>query len=179
MQGDENIRDRIIASAITATGTERTHRMKISNTFNVTSNSFTNESMMPSLYTCDGDDISPHLSWDAAPSDAKSFAIACVDPDAPSGEFVHWLVYNIPAAQTQVPEDVIFSKPIEETENDFGRSQYGGPCPPSGTHRYYFTIYALDTEKLSTISNKREFFRAMESHGIAKAQIMGKYARQR
>jgi len=140
------------------------------------SSDFENNGPIPSKFTCDGEDVSPQLSWEDVPDDAKSFALSVTDPDAPGGEFIHWLVYNIPREvrsfeQASVPEGV------KQVENDFGRREYGGPCPPSGTHRYIFSLYALDTSEPKGIT-KRSFFDTVGNRTIAKAQLIGVYRRR-
>ena len=142
------------------------------------SDSFENNAMIGSKYTCDGSNITPHLAWANAPAGTKSFALSCNDPDAPVGNFIHWLVYNIPADVDVIPENGHLPSGAVEVMNDFSRLEYGGPCPPSGTHRYYFTVYALDTG-LSGITDKNDFFRQVKAHAIDKAVIMGKYTRRR
>ena len=149
-----------------------------SNKMDLRSDSFENNGMIDAKYTCDGSDISPHLEWSNAPEGTKSFALACNDPDAPVGNFIHWLVYNIPADVTQISENGVFPTGTVNVITDFRRKGYGGPCPPSGTHRYYFTVYALDTV-LENINNKLDFYSNVEEHTINKAVIMGKYSRKR
>ncbi|RJP55925.1 MAG: YbhB/YbcL family Raf kinase inhibitor-like protein [Candidatus Auribacter fodinae] len=151
--------------------------MKMLTRLTVTSQSFNHDEMMDSCYTCDGRNISPHLNWSGAPDHTKCFAVSCVDPDAPSGSFVHWMVYNIPVSTHDISESGVFKSPAVTLKNDFGRAEYGGPCPPSGTHRYFFTVYALDSGSLSA-GNKREFFKLVEDHCIAKGYIIGKYSRK-
>lgn len=129
---------------------------------------------VPKKFTCDGEDVSPSLSWSDFPEETKSFAIAVKDPDAPMGTWIHWLVYNIPKNKTSIAQGEI---PGVEVTNDFGKKHYGGPCPPSGTHRYYFIVYALDVEDLGDIKDKHEFFEKVEAHTIAKGELMSKYSR--
>ncbi len=158
---------------------ERSDNMKISTeTILVTSTAFKDGDMMESKYTCDGKNVSPEINWSNVPKDTKSFAISMIDPDAPSGDFVHWMVYNIPSATMSIPEGSQIPPGSKEVINDFGKRGYGGPCPPSGTHRYYFSIYALDTENL-IVSDKKDFMRQMDKHSIARGHIMGKYSRKR
>jgi len=162
-----------------AVSQERSEIMKVSTeTINVTSTNFKEADMMDSKYTCDGKNISPGLNWLNAPKETKSFAVSVIDPDAPSGDFVHWLIYNIPPDTMSIPEGGPVPAGAKEATNDFGKKGYGGPCPPSGTHRYYFTVYALDTDNLN-IADKRDFMRNMDQHAIARGHIMGKYSRRR
>lgn len=136
------------------------------------SNAFHHEDFIPDQYTCKGEDINPPLIWEDAPEGTQSFALSLKDPDAPMGTFVHWMVYNIDKNHTEVKENSI---PGDQVENHFGRKNYGGPCPPSGVHRYYFKIYALDVEKIENIESMKEFDEIMDKHVLEEAEIMGKY----
>jgi Raf kinase inhibitor-like YbhB/YbcL family protein len=148
----------------------------------VTSPVFGEGEMIPRQYTCDGKDISPPLSWSGLPEEAKSIALICDDPDAPMGTWVHWVLFNLPGNADGLPEDVPASKTLDNGarhgKNDFQRFGYGGPCPPGGTHRYYFKVYALDTvlEHEPGIT-KAGLLKAMESHILAEGQLMGRYQR--
>jgi len=139
----------------------------------LTSKEFENNRDISSKFTCKGEDINPELTIEDIPDNAESLALSVKDPDAPMGTWVHWLVYNIPVDKTTIEEDSI---PGEQVINDFGREDYGGPCPPSGVHRYYFTVYALDTDKLD-INSKQEFDERIKSHTIEKAELIGKYSK--
>ncbi|MCW4015725.1 MAG: YbhB/YbcL family Raf kinase inhibitor-like protein [Candidatus Bathyarchaeota archaeon] len=143
----------------------------------LTSENFVDKGSIPSEFTCDGKNISPQLSWTEIPEQTKSFALTSTDPDAPGGMWIHWLVYDIPK-QIQDVEKNSLPAGAKEIENDFGKKPYGGPCPPSGTHRYFFTIYALDVEHLDSV-NKRNFLDKVKQHTIEKVTIMGLYKRQR
>jgi len=148
----------------------------------VTSAVFQEGGMIPEKYTCDGADISPPLAWSAAPAGTKSIALICDDPDAPMGTWVHWVVCDIPSSVNGLPEHV---PPLERLENgarqganDFGKVGYGGPCPPGGTHRYFFKLYALDVKlALSGRVTKERLRGAMGGHILAEGQLMGKYKR--
>jgi len=148
----------------------------------ITSTAFREGQGIPRKYTCDGEDVSPPLSWTGAPQAAKSFAIISDDPDAPAGTWVHWVYYDLPAGVTSLPEDV---EPAERPRiggvhgiTDFRRLGYGGPCPPGGTHRYFFKLYALDAVlDIPAGADKKKLLRAMEGHVLAEAQLMGKYGR--
>ncbi|MCE5250471.1 YbhB/YbcL family Raf kinase inhibitor-like protein [bacterium] len=150
----------------------------------VTSTVFSAGGSIPSRYTCDGMDISPQLAWSDPPDGTKSFALICDDPDAPAGTWVHWVMYNIPAGVQELSEKMpsqekLGSGALQGT-NDFRRIGYGGPCPPSGTHRYYFKVYALDTMlDLKPGATKQQLLRAMEGHIRAQGELMGRYSRQR
>jgi len=140
------------------------------------SSDFENNGYIPSRFTCDGEDLSPQLSWEDVPDEVKSFALSVTDPDARGGEFIHWLVYNIPK-ETSSLERGSLPVGVKQVENDFGRRDYGGPCPPSGTHRYIFTLCALDASQLKEVT-KRNFFDTVGNHAIAKAQLIGLYRRR-
>jgi Raf kinase inhibitor-like YbhB/YbcL family protein len=143
----------------------------------ITSQDFKNNQPIPAMHTCDGNDISPQLSWSVPPAGTKSFALTCIDPDAPSGEFIHWFVCNIPAAITNFYQGGPLPAGIREVENDFGRKSYGGPCPPSGTHRYIFTVYALRSEKLEGVT-KDNFLQKARENQLASALLIGLYKRR-
>lgn len=141
----------------------------------ITSLAFQNNGVVPAKYTCDGDDVNPPLKIDGIPREAKSLVLIVDDPDASMGTWVHWVVWNIPPIE-RIEEN---SVPGVEGLNDFRKHSYGGPCPPSGTHRYFFKIYALDA-KLDLIANSRkeDVERAMEGHILAKGEIVGLYRRR-
>jgi len=148
----------------------------------VTSTVFSEGGKIPSRYSCDGQDISPPISWTQGPAGTKSYAMISDDPDAPMGTWVHWVIYNIPASVTSLPENVpgqpkLAGDTLQGT-NDFKRHGYGGPCPPGGTHRYYFKVYALDT-KLDAVPGltKKKLLKAMEGHIIARGELIGTYSR--
>ncbi|HNY76595.1 MAG TPA: YbhB/YbcL family Raf kinase inhibitor-like protein [Bacteroidales bacterium] len=148
----------------------------------VKSDSFSDGGMIPAKYTCDGANISPQLSWDNAPKGTKSFVLICEDPDAPMGTFTHWVLYDLPADVHELPEnlpkDKILPNGAKQGITDFKKVGYGGPCPPNGTHRYYFKLYALDTLlNLEPALKKEDILKAMNGHILAQGQIMGKYAR--
>ncbi len=143
---------------------------------------FENGGMIPSKYTCDGADISVPLRFSNVPAEAKSLALIVDDPDAPMGIFVHWVIYDIPASLEGLPEGVppapLLEGGIKQGVNSFGKIGYGGPCPPNGTHRYYFKLYALDTVlNLEPGLGKHELLAAMRGHVVDGAELMGLYAR--
>ena len=148
----------------------------------IRSSAFENGGMIPLKYTCDGADVSPPLEWSGAPEGTKALVLIADDPDAPVGTWVHWVAYNIPVGRGGLPEGV---PPTEEIEgggrqgvNDFRRIGYGGPCPPSGTHRYYFKLYALDREiDPGRRATKAALLEAMKGHVLGEVSLMGKYAR--
>jgi len=138
----------------------------------LTSPVFENNGLIPSKYTCQGEDINPALSIEDIPGGTKSLALIVDDPDAPMGTWVHWVVYDI-APVSRIDEDSI---PGKQGINDFRRKDYGGPCPPSGTHRYFFKIYALDEELgLEEGVNKKGLEKAMQAHILEKAELIGLY----
>jgi len=148
----------------------------------ITSTAFNEGEMIPRKYTCDGQDVSPPLTWSGIPEGTKSLALISDDPDAPMGTWVHWVYYDIPADRTKLPEDVSpDKKPAPggtQGMTDFGRIGYGGPCPPGGTHRYYFKLYALDAILgLEADATKGALLNAMEGHILGEAQLMVKYRR--
>ncbi|MEH2076500.1 MAG: YbhB/YbcL family Raf kinase inhibitor-like protein [Nostoc sp.] len=139
---------------------------------------------IPFKYTCDGDNISPPIHWEAAPQETKSFALILDDPDAPNETFTHWIIYNIPADIRELPEAVAKQPKLPsgglQGENSFGELGFGGPCPPkNGAHRYFFKIYALDQMlDLAAGANKQQLLTAIENHILDKAELMGRYARE-
>jgi Raf kinase inhibitor-like YbhB/YbcL family protein len=148
----------------------------------LTSSAFTEGGMIPKEYTCDGSDISPDLSWSGVPEGTKSLALICDDPDAPVGTWVHWLLFNIPPASSglpgSMPPDTTLDNGAKHGINDFKKYGYGGPCPPGGTHRYFFKLYALDKElELKPGTTKAELIKTMASHILASGQLMGRYKR--
>ncbi len=152
--------------------------------FQITSSAFKHGEPIPSKYTCDGINISPPLKWEGVPEGTKSLALICDDPDAPAGDWVHWVVYFIPPNATQLKEGILKSKEpadgIKQGTTDFRSVGYGGPCPPSGTHRYFFKLYALDTVlALNSSATKKMLLDAMKNHIIEKTELMGTYKRSR
>ena len=149
---------------------------------NIASKAFEEGGMIPARYTCDGENISPPLEWEDMPSGTKSFALISDDPDAPAGTWVHWVVYNIPAEMTHLdasirPEKEL-SNGVRQGKNDFTHIGYGGPCPPSGTHRYYFKLYAVDRAlDVQPGATKARVLEAIKGHVLAEAQLMARYRR--
>jgi Raf kinase inhibitor-like YbhB/YbcL family protein len=146
--------------------------------FRLTSPSFADGASIPARHTCDGDDLSPRLTWTGTPGGTQSFALIVDDPDAPRGTFTHWVVYDIPAEMTELGEGSTLGT---QGRNSFGRSGYGGPCPPPGddAHRYRFTLYALDVPAIALEGGTRgELERKIETHVLATARLVGKYQRQ-
>jgi Raf kinase inhibitor-like YbhB/YbcL family protein len=144
----------------------------------ITSSAFQQGGNIPSKFSCDGANTNPPLQISDVPSGAKSLVLVVDDPDAPSGLFTHWTVWNIPPQTSTIAEGST-PKGVQGT-NDFGRSGYGGPCPPSGTHRYYFKILALDRElDLPSSAKRSKLDAAMKGHVIAQGELMGRYARKK
>lgn len=149
----------------------------------VTSTAFADGAMIPAKYTCDGANVSPPLAWTNIPTGAKTVALICDDPDAPARVWVHWVLYDLPANVASLPEAVPPDKQLgsgaKQGSSDFGKIGYGGPCPPSGTHRYFFKLYALDTElPLAPGATKPQLIEAMKGHILAEGQLVGKYSRK-
>lgn len=144
----------------------------------ISSSAFKQGGNIPSQFTCDGSDKNPALQIEGIPAGAKSLALIVDDPDAPSGLFTHWLVWNISPQTTAISEGAA-PKAIEGT-NDFGKSGYGGPCPPSGTHRYFFKIFALDRElDLPAGAKRKDLDAKISGHVIAQGELMGRYSKQK
>jgi len=141
----------------------------------ITSPAFQNSKPIPSKYTCDGNDVNPPLTIEGIREETKSLVLIVDDPDAPMGIWDHWIVWNI-SPTNKIEEN---SVPGTEGLNDFRKHSYGGPCPPSGTHRYFFKVYALDTKlDLSPNSRKKGVKNAMKNHILAKGELVGLYSRR-
>jgi Raf kinase inhibitor-like YbhB/YbcL family protein len=150
----------------------------------LTSTAFTQGGAIPARYTCEGNDSSPPLAWSGAPAGTRSFALVVDDPDAPDPAkpqrvWVHWVVYNLPATVAGLAENASrqgLPQRAAPGKNDSGKMVYGGPCPPIGRHRYFFKLYALDTELTGLSSpNKAELTKAMNGHVLANGELMGTY----
>jgi Raf kinase inhibitor-like YbhB/YbcL family protein len=149
-------------------------------TIKLTSSAFKEGEPIPRQYTCGGVNVSPPLEWSGVPKAAQTLAIIADDPDAPAGTWVHWVVYNLPADTIGIvenlPQDGNLKAGGFQGKNDFEKIGYGGPCPPSGTHRYFFKIYALETElPLKAGATKAEVEQAMAGHVLLQGQLMGTY----
>jgi len=145
----------------------------------VRSSAFSEGQSIPEKYTCDGQNVSPPVEWNGAPANTKSIAVICEDPDAPSGIFTHWVLYDLPGTTKELAEGS--SGGGKEGANGFGKNGYGGPCPPPGAaHRYFFRVYALDTASQGNAgSSKEDVTAAMRSHILAEGQLMGRYKRNK
>jgi Raf kinase inhibitor-like YbhB/YbcL family protein len=161
-----------------ATNTPKAEKPEIK----LTSTAFKEGEAIPRTYTCDGVNVSPPLEWSGVPKTAKTLAIICDDPDASPDTWVHWVLYNLPADNIGMVESMPATEKLLaggfQGTNDFKKIGYGGPCPPSGTHHYYFKIYALDGElPLKAGATKAETLQAMEGHILLQGQLMGTYRR--
>lgn len=153
----------------------------------ITSSKFSHNGDIPKVYTCEGDNISPPISWSGVPNDAKSLVLIVDDPDAPDPRapqmtWVHWVLYNIPITSNELAENIETSnlpKGIKVGFNDWKSKSYGGPCPPIGKHRYFFKLYALDII-LNDLDppTKDQLLNAMQTHIVAKAELIGKYQKK-
>jgi len=149
----------------------------------LTSTAFTEGSMIPKQYTCDGGDVSPPLSWSGIPNGTKSLALIADDPDAPIGTFTHWVLFNIPATLNGLPEGVVKTASVADIgthgKNNFANAFYNGPCPPKGkAHRYFFRLYALDRKlDLKPGCSRQDLEKAMRGRILAQGQLMGIYGR--
>ena len=146
--------------------------------FRISSPAFAEGADIPIRHTCDGEDRSPRLTWSGTPKNARSLALVMDDPDAPRGTFTHWVVYDLPTDLEELGEG---STQGTQGRNSFGRSGYGGPCPPPGDqpHRYRFTLYALDVPSLALANGTREELEAkVEGHLVSTARLVGRYSRQ-
>ncbi len=149
---------------------------------NLQSPAFEPEDLIPARYSCDGEDISPELNWSGAPPETASFVLIADDPDAPAGTWVHWVLYDLPPSLSGLPEAVPAVESLDgggtHGENSWRRLGYGGPCPPGGTHRYFFKLYALDSVLgLPPGATKAEVLQAIEGRVLGQTELMGRYSR--
>jgi Raf kinase inhibitor-like YbhB/YbcL family protein len=143
----------------------------------VKSIAFENNKLIPVKYTCDGANVNPPLTVEGIPEDTKTLVLIVDDPDAPMGTFDHWIVWNIPPTTRKIEENTV---PGIEGMSSYRKHAYGGPCPPYGTHRYFFKVYALDTQlDLKSNSTKKDVEKAMENHVLAEGELVGLYRRSR
>lgn len=167
-------------------------RQKVPKTIQLQSSAFASGSAIPKDYTCDGKNLSPPLSWTGVPAGAQSLVLICEDPDAPTGVFTHWVLYNLAPTVKELKEGfppqetvALDEQGTSETnphqgKNDFGNLGYGGPCPPSGTHHYHFEIFALDARlKLPPGATKSQLVEAMKGRTLAQGTLIGTYTRSR
>lgn len=151
--------------------------------FKLESSAFAPSASIPSKYTCEGQDLAPALRWGGLPEKTRSLALIVSDPDAPDPAapkrvWVHWVVYNLPAQAEGLPEGGKLPAGASEGKNDWGRTDYGGPCPPIGRHRYIHTLYALDTTLDLRQPDKAALEAAMKGHVLGEAQLIGTYQKQ-
>ena len=150
--------------------------------FELKSSAFLQDDPIPATYSCDGENISPPLAWTDPPHGTRRFVMILDDPDAPAGTWVHWVLFNLPADARSLPEavapDPMLSDGTIHGSNSWNSIGYGGPCPPSGEHRYFFKLYALDSIlDLEAGANKEQVLEAMEGHVLAQTELMGTYSR--
>jgi Raf kinase inhibitor-like YbhB/YbcL family protein len=146
--------------------------------FSLSSPAFRHDDAIPAKYTCDGSDVSPPLVPENPPAGTKSLALVVDDPDAPAGTWTHWVVWNLPPDLKGIAENRLPEGAVQGT-NDFRKRGWGGPCPPSGTHRYFFQLYALDTAlPLTAAATKPQLEQAMQGHVLGKAELVGRYRRK-
>ena len=149
----------------------------------ITTRAFKSGGTIPKKFTCDGEDVSPALTWREAPENTKSFALISDDPDAPMGTWVHWVIYDLPPSLTSLEENTEKTETLangaKQGITDFKRVGYGGPCPPPGKpHRYYFKLYALDKMlNLPPKIIKSDLLKSMKNHILAESELMGTYGR--
>src|SRR5207253_5365420 len=155
-----------------------TLNMNAASSISITSPSFQASGDIPAKFTCDGTNVSPELQIGGVPNEAKSLVLIVDDPDAPRGLFTHWIVWNIDPKTTRMAENSAPTAGVQGT-NDFGKRNYGGPCPPSGTHRYFFKIFALDTKlELKPSARRAELDAAMRGHVLAAGGLMARYSQK-
>lgn len=150
--------------------------------FELISTAFQQGEPIPPKYSCKGEDISPSLAWGDPPEGTQSFALIVDDPDAPGGTWIHWIVFNIPAEVRELPEDMPAGMRFDDVASSFGanswgRAEYGGPCPPSGTHRYFFKLYAMDTVLALEPGARSKVLEAVKEHSLAQAELMGTFSK--
>lgn len=174
----------VFSSTVTACAREEpASQNEVKATLSFSSTAFKEGGEIPVKYTCDGQDISPPFVWFESPQNTQSFALIVDDPDAPSGSFTHWVLYNLPASVHQLEEGITNQEQLKngaiQGMNDFGRIGYGGPCPPSGpAHEYRFTIYALDKSlTMKPGASKNQLLDAIKGHILAQGRLIGRYQR--
>ena len=173
----------MLGCLVTASGADKTNPQKVMS-LQINSTAFSEGQPIPAKYSCAGSDISPPLQWTNTPANTKSFALIADDPDAPVGTWVHWVLYDLPANATGLPEDVAKTQTIssgaKQGMNTWPRLGYGGPCPPRGlgVHHYHFRLYALDTDlNLAPRVTRKQLESATKGHILAQAELVGTYQR--
>jgi Raf kinase inhibitor-like YbhB/YbcL family protein len=174
----------LLAILLSSCSSAKTPTTEAEMSLDLKSDAFGNGQSIPAKYTCIGRNISPALTWSDPPAGTQSLALIVDDPDAPAGTWVHWVLYNIPADKRALPEDLsVKGKNVDPTAiyfgtNSSGNTRYDGPCPPSGTHRYYFKLYALDSLiNLLPGATKDELLKAMQGHILAQGELMGTFSK--
>src|SRR5450432_2796651 len=153
------------------------NRVFSADAISLSSVAFRNGEKIPEQFTCKGANVSPSLQFPGVPAEARSLVLIVDDPDAPTGLFTHWIVWNIDPTTRQIAEKSVPSGAVQGM-NDFGKTGYGGPCPPSGTHRYFFRIFALDrTLDLKSGAKRRELDKAIAGHILARGELMARFSR--
>jgi Raf kinase inhibitor-like YbhB/YbcL family protein len=149
--------------------------------FTLSSSAFVSGGDIPLVFTCDGENVPPHLNWSAAPPGARSFALIMDDPDAPAGPFTHWVGFDIPANRSDMPSGRPSDAIGVSGRNSRGQVGYMGPCPPSGMHRYYFRLFALDVPSLSLKAgaSRQQVEETIARHTVGTAELMGRYSRRK
>jgi hypothetical protein len=148
------------------------------------SKAFADGALIPEKYGCDGENVSPPLNWEGVPDKARTLALFVADPDTPDGRFTQWVLFNLPASMRELPENVAPEKQVlgsaGQGTNSFKKIGYGGPCPPSGAHRYFFKLYALDGElALDEHATREDLLNAMQGHILAQGSLSGKYEKKK
>jgi len=167
----------LVAIILTCTSVAAREGSKM-NELTIKSPAFAGNGYIPARFTCDGSNINPPLEIDKVPAEAKSLALIVDDPDAPVGMWVHWVIWNIDPSTREIAEDHVPRNAVQG-KNDWKRNSYGGPCPPSGVHRYFFKLYALDTRlNLGIGTSKGDLENAMHGHILASAELIGLYKRR-
>jgi Raf kinase inhibitor-like YbhB/YbcL family protein len=167
----------MIVSSCSSTQTSTAEPTEAAVTMEFKSDAFASGQSIPAKYTCTGKNISPALTWSNAPAGTQSFALIVDDPDAPMGTWVHWVLYNIPSGTASLPENTDASG-IAVGKNSSNHMSYDGPCPPSGTHRYFFKLYALDSAlSLSPGATKEQLLSSMKGHILAQGELMGTFSK--
>ena len=153
--------------------------------FKLSSSAFGQNQSIPAKYSCEGEDVSPPLAWEGAPAGAKSFALICDDPDAPGGNWVHWVIWNVPGTALGLPANVAKTETVaalggaRQGLNGWPKLGYNGPCPPRGLHHYHFKLYALDAVlELPPKAGKRQLEDAMKGHILGQTELVGTYQRK-
>lgn len=172
---EEDVAEEEIGEEAEEAEEEEEAEVEVVEVMKIESSAFENNGMIPAEYTCDGVNINPQLTIGGIPAGAESLVLIVDDPDAPGGTWVHWTVWNIDPLVTEIPENSIPMGAVEGV-TDFGKTGYGGPCPPSGTHRYFFKLYALDTTlELDSSAAVQDINEAMDGHILESAELVGLY----